>query len=648
MKKHILPILLTFVILFSLVPAGTADAVSNCNLYSGTNIGKQTYTTYTDTIKSYLVPLDDGGFMRVQADAVDKTIVAEYYDKNFTYLKTVDVEYGDPSLFGGFYAASDAYYLVTGNDNKSESNSTEVFRITKYDKNWNELGHDSLFGANTQIPFIAGTVRFAQDGKWLFIRTCHQMYMSSDGLNHQANVTIQLNTDTMKITDSLFTIRNAKEGYMSHSFNQFIDIDNGKIVAIDHGDAFPRYIGIFKYSSDYTTGSFYSKTSTLCTEVPIFDFSEHGTLGNNNTGASVGGFAITSDTYFIVGNSILYNNLDTDVTRNIFVSTIDKNLSGTAKVTYITHLKEGEGTCSTPHLVKITASQYLVMWTQDGFTYGQILNGKGEPSGDILSIGAAPLSDCVPFYLDGTVYWYSWKEGKTTFYTYNVLNAKLSQRTVTSGHDYEIISAATKTNKNATIKCKNCGKEETLTVVNNAKIWWNVGSLKGTFTGKLSGEMDGNSILGMKITNSGTFDNYDMVIESSIEGGLEYEISPTSKKLYSITFLRNGTHVLSVYPKYAPSICAKFTITVTGLPEIGEETDEPDNPLGKIISGDLDGDGEITAGDLTTLARVVAKIETFTDARSAQCADINKDGTVDATDLTILSRYIAKIISTLD
>ena len=45
-----------------------------------------------------------------------------------------------------------------------------------------------------------------------------------DGLNHQSNLTFEVNTETMKITDSRTGISNTKTGYVSHSFNQFVKI----------------------------------------------------------------------------------------------------------------------------------------------------------------------------------------------------------------------------------------------------------------------------------------------------------------------------------------------------------------------------------------------------------------------------------------
>ena len=63
--------------------------------------------------------------------------------------------------------------------------------------------------------------------------------------------------------------------------------------------------------------------------------------------------------------------------------------------------------------------------------------------------------------------------------------------------------------------------------------------------------------------------------------------------------------------------------------------------------GDVNGDGEVNAADLTTLARHVAKIETITNTTLLQNADVTKDGEVTAADLTQLARFVAKIISTL-
>ena len=65
------------------------------------------------------------------------------------------------------------------------------------------------------------------------------------------------------------------------------------------------------------------------------------------------------------------------------------------------------------------------------------------------------------------------------------------------------------------------------------------------------------------------------------------------------------------------------------------------------LTGDVNGDGEVNASDLTALARHVAKIETITDETLLQNADVTQDGEVSADDLTHLARFVAKIISEL-
>ncbi|MBQ4372027.1 MAG: dockerin type I repeat-containing protein, partial [Firmicutes bacterium] len=66
------------------------------------------------------------------------------------------------------------------------------------------------------------------------------------------------------------------------------------------------------------------------------------------------------------------------------------------------------------------------------------------------------------------------------------------------------------------------------------------------------------------------------------------------------------------------------------------------------LLGDVNCDGEVTAADLTKLARHVAKIELLEDSAALQAADVTKDDAISAADLTKLARYVAQIIKTFD
>ena len=142
------------------------------------------------------------------------------------------------------------------------------------------------------------------------------MYTSSDGKKHQANYNIEYDMVEGKITDS-FNNTDGGAGYVSHSFNQFIRIENNKIVSVDHGDAYPRSIVIHKYKTDVTTGKFiqYASYPTAIDVLPI----NEGSIGDNYTGVCVGGFEISDTNYLVAGNIVVdsskYN--DSNAARNV-------------------------------------------------------------------------------------------------------------------------------------------------------------------------------------------------------------------------------------------------------------------------------------------------------------------------------------------
>ena len=153
-------------------------------------------------MKSYLTALDDGSFMRVQYGSKINELLVEYYDKDYNLTGTKIIGKELP-VFGGFYATKDNYYVVTGENNTDEDNTKEVYRITKYDKHWNKITSTGLTNCNTTKPFNAGS--------------CHEMYKSDDGYNYQVNVTIQVDIDKMKITDSYTGVMDQRGSRILHN-----------------------------------------------------------------------------------------------------------------------------------------------------------------------------------------------------------------------------------------------------------------------------------------------------------------------------------------------------------------------------------------------------------------------------------------------
>lgn len=65
---------------------------------------------------------------------------------------------------------------------------------------------------------------------------------------HQANVSFSVNTDTMTVVDKLTGVGYGEEGYASHSFNEFIQVDNGTLITLDQCDAYQAELILLKYN----------------------------------------------------------------------------------------------------------------------------------------------------------------------------------------------------------------------------------------------------------------------------------------------------------------------------------------------------------------------------------------------------------------
>ena len=556
MALTMLPTLPADTFLSAAAASDVTEVRGQCASYEGTNAGAQTYDRWSKVINSYLFA-DGEGYLRVQGDAVSGKLLAEYYSADFTLQKSVAVNLDLP-IFGGFYSAGDSYYVLTGQNNKSENNSTEVFRITKYDKNWNRLGSSGLYGANTTKPFNAGTARFTQSGKYLLVRTCHEMYTSSkDGKNHQSNVTIQFDMDTMKITDSFSDVMNTGYGYVSHSFNQFIRTDGTSIVAADHGDASPRSAVLIKYNTDFTKGTFVPDYYTKCSVVDMLTYPEHQS-NYNITGGSMGGFEVTSSDYITAMNSVDQADITNNTTRNIFVARVSKDL-GTKTVTQVTNYAEGTETASTPQLVKINDDELMLLWTREGKVNYAELGADGAVTSDIYSF-EGELSDCQPIAANGKVSWYIWNDGDITFNSIDLGDiSKHSTKIIHNGHDY-VTKNATKTDGTVTQTCKVCGYVNTFTVDTTFKSWYRTNADTGYFWSRPeSSYAIGNTLDIMVYGADG--DTVDMKKKYVVELSDDIAVQSNPQSYYTrLTFTKNGSVTLKVYPKYNPDAAHTFTI----------------------------------------------------------------------------------------
>ena len=370
------------------------------------NINRQNYSRWSSPVTSYLYENESGGLTRVEYTGGQ--VVVENYSASFAFLDSRTIQPELP-IWGGFFAGESYNFLVFGQSNAAESDSTEVIRVVKYDKNWNRLGAASLKGARTTIPFDAGSLRCDEYGDYLYIRTCHEMYTSDDGLNHQANLTMAVRQSDMTITDSFYDVMNISLGYVSHSFNQFILVDeDGKILALDHGDAYPRSAVMVGYYSNASTGKFSGSGYDWCWNMDLQTFA--GSIGDNTTGASVGGLEETTNGYVMTFN---YDGVGGGGDRYVYFQYMDK-ATGKGKQY---KLNNSAGS-NTPVLAPTGLEGGYLLWNdKSGDTLNYVTYDASGVPGDGVQTAAAPLSDCQPIPYGNGVVWYVTENSVPTFYT---------------------------------------------------------------------------------------------------------------------------------------------------------------------------------------------------------------------------------------
>ena len=558
MKKRMLSIVLSGAMAVSTaVSAGSfsAFAVAQCVAYSGSNVNDQDYVQWSDTVKSYLTVCDNGNYMRVQSGAIKGKLLVEYYSSDFEPLSTKLIDNELP-IFGAFYDSGNNYYVLSGQENPKQNDSLEVFRITKYDKNWNKIKSCGLYGANTTVPFDAGSARITHSGDHLLVRTCHEMYKSSDGNNHQANVTIEVDMPSMTITDSYTGVMNVDYGYVSHSFNQFIKTDGNHIVALDHGDAHPRSAVLVKYNSDFTTGKFFPSYFEQVSNIDVVTYPEYTAGHYNYTGAAIGGFDVSSSSYIVAQSTVDLDYINTSKTRNVYVSAVSKDLS-TNKLNKITSYAEGTDSASAPQLVKINNNSFLLLWSRDTKVSCVKLNADGTVNGSIHTFDGS-LSDCQPVIKNGRAVWYVYDKNNVTFNSLNLSNLDdIKTVDVKTGHDYET-KYASKTDGTVTQTCKSCGYVNKFTVPTSTTVYWRTDLSNTSFSSVLSKTQFsvGDSI------DFWLYDDTDYTVEFSDRSMVSVnKLENYANDIRRITFKNGGSLTVKIYPTYNPSVAKTYKLT---------------------------------------------------------------------------------------
>lgn len=423
------------------------------------------WNRWYNPINSYLISNADGTLTRVEY--AGEKVVVETFSADLQFISGFSLEPELP-LFGGFYSGETHNFIVFGQENDAEDDAAEVFRVVCYTKDWQRVGADSLYGANTTVPFFAGSLRFAECNGYLYIRTCHEMYASSDGRRHQANVMINFRITDTTITDSFWRVSNSGYGYVSHSFNQFVLVDGHDLLTVDHGDAHPRSVALMRYHAPAGQDSFMQAEveNYRLSYVNLVDILPMaGMSGENDTGVALGGFEASDSGYLIAGNTIDHERgADLFGQRNIFISVTSKeDFSGDGTtVRYLTDYSQGDAVdVSTPHFVKLSGNRFAVLWTEETDDACALrycfVDGQGNVQGEIYTTSGV-LSDCVPVVAGDKLVWYVTSASQPAFFTIDLENPEETTHAHLYTYEYDVFPGYDR--DGALIStCMTCGRE---------------------------------------------------------------------------------------------------------------------------------------------------------------------------------------------
>lgn len=537
------------------------------------NYSDNNYSVYGKVVNSYFVENKDQTLTRVEY-IPDIGVQIENYSKEYELLSAHVLEAELPK-FGGFYAGKNGNFLVFGQNNASESDSTEVMRIVKYSKDWQRQGQVSVKGANTYIPFEAGSLRMSEteDGR-LYIHTCHEMYITSDGLHHQANMTYVLKEDAMEIEQSYYDMLNiAQAGYVSHSFNQFVQTDGTYAFRVDHGDGYPtRAVTLTRCDLD---GKITDVAYTL--PLPI------ETLGDNDTGVSVGGLELSGGQCLIVGNSVDQTKQATSGARNVFLTATEKSLTSTRTVWLTDYASDSKITARTPHIVKLNDGQFLILWEEYNSTTKTVsvkmvtVDGEGNLVSKTVETKLR-LSDCKPIMTsDGLVKWYVTENETIAFcelnpYKLEDVKGEVLISTEKDSDDFPWVTPGPGGSYNPPGNIQEPGNTQNPASLARNKTFTS-GSLKYRVTAGASKNVPGKvSVVGL--SSSGKKKSSINVKNMVSYSGISYKVTAigssafkNSAKLKKITL---GTGMKSI-PKNAFSGCKKLaSVTAKGVGKVSQ------------------------------------------------------------------------------
>lgn len=397
--KKVTSLVLALVMCLGLAAPAAAEEYT-----SSANIGRDSNNR---SVMCYLYANEKGGLTRVERNEWDMSMLIEEYDSTYRRISRRSLPNG--TNFSGFYAGKDYNFLCFNASNVKEDDNTEVFRVDKYSKDWQLLGHGSIRGANT-VTMYGNNVQLTEKNGMLFVHTAHTMYRAADGKRHQANFSAVFRISDMAVVDSFHKM--SGPAYVSHSLEgwQVLADQENNLVMFEVGDGHPR-APVFHRLKGYAASA---SVSGNAERVLLFDIP--GAKGDNTTGVVASGLEETSNYYVCAyrANRGLPGAIIPGGPADNYLAFIGKNGLNVKTV----RLESPEET-TFPRLVPTGLNGGYAMWrsaqnNSEGTVYLASYSDGTVTSTQCLGKGA--LSDCPPILYNGRLVWYVTRYSEPVFY----------------------------------------------------------------------------------------------------------------------------------------------------------------------------------------------------------------------------------------
>ena len=361
-----------------------------------------------------------------EEDKIIRVISINWYDALGKNIESKEIPFQGEE-FGGFYKGEEYNYLIFGNNNKEKSDSKEVVRIVKYDREFNELGTLSVNGAYTVYPFASGSLRCAEIGEKILIHTAKIRYDE-----HQSQLTIAFNEDTMSLLNA-DDLGEFQRNHVGHDFNQFAMADGNEFIVVDHGDAYPRsikvswlrtesmYAGERDWYNPRKRGLFSPSKEKEILNIP-------GEIGANQTGVSIGSALHTANKVLVGVNRIDYSKAtgfdsfnitgkDVDK-RDVILYSLDKNTLEVIENKYTDYTLDKNTTYTAPKMVKLDETRIMLIWNKLNLKSDKsvlqylIVDENGNKLSEIKTLEDMKIADESPIVYNNKVVWSEYKKGR--------------------------------------------------------------------------------------------------------------------------------------------------------------------------------------------------------------------------------------------